>query len=69
MARTIESRQQSTSQQQAKSRVVPLPANPPPIWEVLAAQAAAAPADEAAKLPCDLAQHLDHYLYGVPRQS
>ena len=69
MARTVESQQQSTSRQQAKSRVVSLPASPPPIWEVLAARAAAAPADEAAKLPCDLAQHLDHYLYGAPRQS
>jgi hypothetical protein len=40
----------------------------PPIWEVLLKMADEVPDEEAAKLPADLAENLDHYLYGAPKQ-
>ena len=42
------------------------PAQKPPVWDVLAERAAAIPESELAKLPPDLAENLDHYLYGTP---
>ena len=39
-----------------------------PIAEVLAKIAAAIPADELAKLPPDLTDQLDHYVYGAPKR-
>lgn len=40
-----------------------------PIWNVLAEMAAAVPGDQAAKLPADLAQNLDRYLYGASARA
>jgi hypothetical protein len=39
-----------------------------PIAEVLAEIAAAIPSSELAKLPSDLTDQLDHYIYGTPKQ-
>lgn len=40
----------------------------PPIEDVLAEIAARVPAEEWARLPEDLTDHIDHYLYGTPKQ-
>ena len=40
----------------------------PPIEDVLAAIAAEVPKEEWDKLPPDLSDQLDHYIYGVPRR-
>jgi hypothetical protein len=39
-----------------------------PIEEVLAELAAEVPAEDWAALPTDLTDHLDHYLYGLPKR-
>jgi hypothetical protein len=41
----------------------------PPIWEKLVRLGEAVPPEEAAKLPRDLSQNLDHYLYGAPKKE
>ena len=43
------------------------PTSERPIWETILEMAAEVPEDEAIKLPRDLAQNVDHYLYGAPR--
>jgi hypothetical protein len=40
-----------------------------PIWEVLAEIGARVPAKEWAKVPRDLSERLDHYLYGAPKNE
>jgi len=40
----------------------------PPIEDVLAALAREVPKKEWDKLPSDLTDHLDHYLYGTPKR-
>ena len=40
----------------------------PPIWERIAARAAATPQEEVDRLPPDGAAQIDHYLYGHPKQ-
>jgi hypothetical protein len=40
-----------------------------PIWEVLAEIGARVPAEEWAKVPRDLSEHLDHYLYGTSKEE
>ena len=39
-----------------------------PIEEVLAELASEVPSDEWKKLPSDLTDNLDHYLYGTPKR-
>jgi len=39
-----------------------------PIWEVIAERAATIPPEEWEKLPTDLAENHDHYLYGTPKR-
>jgi hypothetical protein len=39
------------------------------IWKRIAHMADEMPADEAAKLPTDAAENLDHYLYAIPNNS
>jgi hypothetical protein len=56
--------------------VIVLPARPDsekaknarPIAEALAEIAASVPAVEAAKLPADFTDQLDHYIYGSPKR-
>jgi hypothetical protein len=45
-----------------------LPLDPRPIDELLA-EIAAMPAEEIAKLPPDLSDPLDHYIYGTPKRA
>lgn len=40
-----------------------------PIWDILLSMASEVPEEESAKLPSDLAEDLDHYLYGARRRS
>ena len=40
----------------------------PPIWEEILRLAATVPPEESEKLPPDLAEQPDHYLYGAPRR-
>ncbi len=40
-----------------------------PIWERLAEMGEALSPEDKAKLPPDLAEQHDHYLYGWPKQS
>lgn len=47
----------------------PAPPTAVPIWEVLYRMGDDMPAEESAKLPTDLAQNLDHYLYGAPKRE
>ncbi len=39
----------------------------PPIEEVLRAIVADVPKEEWDRLPADLSEHLDHYVYGTPK--
>jgi antitoxin component of MazEF toxin-antitoxin module len=39
-----------------------------PIWERIAARAAAIPPEELEKVPADGAAQIDHYLYGHPKR-
>ncbi len=39
----------------------------PPIEEVMAAIMADVPKEEWDRLPADLTDHLDHYIYGTPK--
>jgi Arc/MetJ-type ribon-helix-helix transcriptional regulator len=39
-----------------------------PIWERILERSAAIPDEEWDKLPTDLAEQHDHYLYGVPKR-
>ena len=39
-----------------------------PIWERIIERSAAIPAEEWDKLPTDLAEQHDHYLYGTPKK-
>jgi hypothetical protein len=41
----------------------------PPIWETIAKIYADVPDEEWAKVPTDLAQNLDHYLYGAEKED
>jgi hypothetical protein len=47
---------------------VPYDPSAPPIEEVLAGLARAVPKAEWDKLPSDLTDNLDHYLYGTPKR-
>ena len=47
---------------------VPFDENERPIEEVLAELAAEVPAEEWDRLPADLSDQLDHYLYGHPKR-
>ena len=40
-----------------------------PIWETILSLGHALPETELARIPSDLAQNVDHYLYGSPRAS
>jgi predicted XRE-type DNA-binding protein len=40
-----------------------------PIWEVIDAIVAGVPPEEWDKVPADLAENHDHYLYGTPKRS
>ena len=48
--------------------VVPYDAEAPPIEDVLAELAAEVPEEDWNRLPADLTDNLDHYLYGTPRE-
>ena len=48
---------------------IPYDATARPIEEVLAELAAEVPPEIWAKLPPDLTDHLDHYLYGTPKRG
>jgi len=48
---------------------LPFDANARPIWEVLAELGAKIPADAWAKVPPDTARHIQHYLYGSPKED
>jgi hypothetical protein len=39
-----------------------------PVWERILERSAAIPAEELDKLPTDLAEQHDHYLYGTPKR-
>ena len=39
-----------------------------PVWERILKRTAAIPDEEFAKLPTDLAEQHDHYLYGTPKR-
>ncbi len=40
-----------------------------PIWEVADQVARSVSAEEWAEVPTDLSKHLDHYLYGAPKDG
>lgn len=44
-------------------------ANPRPIWQVAAETMQGVPEDELERLPVDLSENLDHYLYGAPKKQ
>jgi hypothetical protein len=44
-------------------------ANPRPIWQVAAEIMQGVPEDELERLPVDLSENLDHYLYGAPKKQ
>lgn len=53
--------------------VEPSPDDPPaparkPIWEVFQEISASIPDEEWAKLPTDLSEQHDHYIYGTPKR-
>lgn len=60
----MKGRKPMSNQQQA-----PYDPDAPPIEEVLASIAAEVPKEEWDRLPPDLTDDLDHYIYGTPRQS
>lgn len=39
------------------------------IWDEIELLAKQVPSEEWAKLPTDLSQNIDHYLYGAPKQK
>jgi len=41
----------------------------PPIWETIVSLGRQVPEEEWARIPIDLAQNVDHYLYGSPKAS
>jgi Arc/MetJ-type ribon-helix-helix transcriptional regulator len=41
----------------------------PPIWETIASLGQQVPEDEWARIPTDMAQNVDHYLYGSSKAS
>jgi hypothetical protein len=41
----------------------------PPIWQVAAGLLDEAPAEELERLPPDLSENLDYYLYGAPKRD
>ncbi len=43
-------------------------ANPKPVWQRILERSAAIPQEEWDKLPTDLAEQHDHYLYGTPKR-
>jgi hypothetical protein len=48
---------------------VTIPTDDRPVWERIAALAAALPEETIAGLPADGASQLDHYLYGAPKRK
>jgi Arc/MetJ-type ribon-helix-helix transcriptional regulator len=48
---------------------VDTPPNRKPVWERILERTAAIPDEEFDKLPSDLAEQHDHYLYGVPKRQ
>jgi hypothetical protein len=40
-----------------------------PFWQKLVSLGKEVPEEEWAKLPTDLSQNFEHYMYGVPRES
>ena len=60
---------------QEQAQATPAAANPAdadqprkPIWERILERSAAIPDEEWDKLPTDLAEQHDHYLYGTPKR-
>lgn len=56
-----------------RSQQPPATTDPPaesrkPVWERILERTAAIPDEEFDKLPTDLAEQHDHYLYGTPRR-
>jgi hypothetical protein len=49
---------------------VPSPDGPPapPIWQIAAESMQGVPEEELRRLPVDLSENLDHFLYGAPKR-
>jgi Arc/MetJ-type ribon-helix-helix transcriptional regulator len=61
------------TQRQAAPATPPVGQEPPaegpkPIWELFQEISADVPAEEWDKLPADLAEQHDHYIYGTPKR-
>ncbi len=61
----LEQLRQAEASPPAAGRPVP---EPKPIWEEALELTADVPAEEWDKLPTDLAEQHDHYIYGTPRR-
>jgi Arc/MetJ-type ribon-helix-helix transcriptional regulator len=59
--------QEQSTNPPAISEVAPGPPSKP-IWERILERSAAIPDEEWDKLPTDLAEQHDHYLYGTPKR-
>jgi len=59
--------QEQTANPPAPSEGAAVPAHKP-IWERILEKSAAIPDEEWDKLPTDLAEQHDHYLYGTPKR-
>jgi Arc/MetJ-type ribon-helix-helix transcriptional regulator len=60
--------EQAQAEQPTPNQAEPTP-NRKPVWERILERTAAIPDEEFDKLPSDLAEQYDHYLYGVPKRQ
>jgi hypothetical protein len=61
--------QEQTQVKQPAANQVDTSPNRKPVWERILERTAAIPDEEFDKLPSDLAEQHDHYLYGVPKRQ
>jgi hypothetical protein len=64
----VERLRHEQAQQQPSSQKQP-PADEKPIWEEILELTVDVPDEEWDKLPPDLAEEHDHYIYGIPKRS
>ena len=60
--------EQAQAAEQAAANEEPTPGPRKPIWERILERSAAIPDEEWDKLPTDLAEQHDHYIYGTPKR-
>jgi Arc/MetJ-type ribon-helix-helix transcriptional regulator len=61
-------RRQKPAPSQPAASELPTPPARRPVWERILERTAAIPDEEWDKLPTDLAEQHDHYLYGTPKR-